>query len=75
MKGIKMRTTGSPIEVSLYKNWGAGAIPIAWSEIYTSVQQRVVDGYYNQPIFTVKAKLHEVSKYFTFIGQSLRHCD
>jgi TRAP-type C4-dicarboxylate transport system substrate-binding protein len=70
MKGIKMRTTGSPIEVSLYKNWGAGAIPIAWSEIYTSVQQRVVDGYYNQPIFTVKAKLHEVSNYFTFIGQS-----
>ena len=70
MEGIKMRTTGSPIEVSLYKAWGAGAIPIAWSEIYTSVQQRVVDGFYNQPIFTVKAKLHEVSDYYTFVGQS-----
>lgn len=70
MKGLKMRTTGSPIEVSLYKNWGAGAIPIAFSEVYTALQQGVVDGMYNQPIFTVKPKFEEIIKYYTFVGQS-----
>ncbi len=70
MKGLKMRTTGSPIEVSLYKTWGAGAIPIAFSEVYTALQQGVVDGMYNQPIFTVKPKFEEIIKYYTFVGQS-----
>ncbi len=70
MKGLKMRTTGSPIEISLYKTWGAGAIPVAFSELYTAMQQGVVDGHYNQPIFTTKPKFEEIIKYFTFVGQS-----
>jgi tripartite ATP-independent transporter DctP family solute receptor len=69
-KGLKMRTTGSPVEVALFKSWGTSAIPIAWSECYTALQQGVVDGHYVPPMYAVLSKLHEVSAYITFISQS-----
>jgi TRAP-type C4-dicarboxylate transport system substrate-binding protein len=70
-KGIKIRTTGAPVEVALFKAWGASAIPIAWSELYTALQQKVVDAHYNQPLHTYKvAKFHEIIKYYTFVTQS-----
>lgn len=69
--GLKMRSTGSPVEVALMKAWGTGAVPVAWSELYSALDQGVVDGYYVQPIQTYfTAKFHEVAKYYTMIGQS-----
>ncbi len=70
-KGLKIRTTGAPVEVALFKAWGASAVPVAWSELYTAMQQKVVDGHYNQPVHTYKVgKFHEIIKYFTFVTQS-----
>lgn len=71
MKGIKMRTTGSPVEVALFRAWGASAVPVAWSETYTSLQQGVIDAHYNQPQHTfMVGRLGEVIDYYSMIGQS-----
>lgn len=47
---LKIRTTGSDIEMALFKVWGIGATPMAWQELYTGLQQGTVDGVYPGPI-------------------------
>ncbi|QNB46030.1 extracellular solute-binding protein [Thermanaerosceptrum fracticalcis] len=70
IKGMKFRTTGSPIEVSLFKEWGVAATPMNFNELYTSLQQGVVDGMYGHPIGTYYNKLCEVTKYCTIVDIS-----
>jgi TRAP-type C4-dicarboxylate transport system substrate-binding protein len=44
MAGMKVRTTNSPIEIADFEAFGALPTAIAWAEVYTSLQQKVVDG-------------------------------
>ena len=37
MKGLKWRTTKSPVEFMLVKNWGATPTPYDWSQLYLSL--------------------------------------
>ncbi len=71
MEGIKFRVMQSPVFVKTVEALGAKAIPIAWTEVYTSLQTGVIDGQEN-PIATIVfvGKLHEVQKYFTMDGHT-----
>ncbi|MDR2174633.1 MAG: TRAP transporter substrate-binding protein [Synergistaceae bacterium] len=51
-KGLRIRVMDSPLLISQYTAWGATAVPIAYSELYNSLQQNVVDGQEN-PIQTI----------------------
>lgn len=62
LKGMKIRTTGAKTEVAVLKAWGARPTPIDWGEVYTSLQQGVVDGTYNQYLWSYLPKFHEVCK-------------
>ena len=64
MKGLKFRGM-DPGQVAFYKALGAGGIPIAWTEVYTSLQTGVVDGQMNPPAIIIWGKLYEVQKYLT----------
>jgi len=44
LKGLKIRVQESPYMVQLVKLTGASPTPIAWGELYTSLQQGVIDG-------------------------------
>ena len=68
MKGLKWRTTKSPVEFMLVKNWGAVPTPYDWSQLYQGLQSGVVEGQYVATPWQHVAKLHEVAKYFTEIG-------
>ena len=68
MKGLKWRTTKSPVEFMLVKNWGAVPTPYDWSQLYSGLQSGVVEGQYVASPWQEVAKLHEVAKYFTEIG-------
>tara|TARA_B110000003_G_scaffold203451_1_gene202191 strand:- start:538 stop:1578 length:1041 start_codon:yes stop_codon:yes gene_type:complete len=68
MKGLKWRTTKSPVEFMLVKNWGAVPTPYDWSQLYQGLQSGVVEGQYVASPWQHVAKLHEVAKYFTEIG-------
>jgi len=69
-KGLKIRVMESPVYMTLVKSLGAAPTPIAWTETYTALQQKVADGQEN-PISTIKyAKLNEVQKYLTLDGHT-----
>jgi C4-dicarboxylate-binding protein DctP len=68
MKGLKIRSMNSPLFVELISNTGASATPIAWRELYTSLQTGVVDGQENSIATFLTPKLEEVQKYITLDG-------
>ena len=65
MKGLKIRTMTVPLHMAIIKALGASPTPIAWSEVYTSLQTGVVDGQMNPISIINMAKFYEVQKYAT----------
>lgn len=67
LKGVHVRVPKNEIMLATYEAWGSPAVPMAWSETFTALQQKVVDGQDN-PYITVSAmKFYEVQKYVTNI--------
>jgi len=66
--GLKFRTTASPLEVELIRNWGGNATPMAFTETYNALANGVVDGIHVQPIWTYNFRMHEVLKYGTEVA-------
>lgn len=65
MKGMKIRVQNIPIHVEMVKALGASATPIAWAELYNSLQTGVVDGQENAPYTMLLANLQQVQKFYT----------
>lgn len=67
LKGVVVRVPKNEIMIETYKAWGIDPTPMAWSETFAALQQKVVDGQDN-PYMTVYAmKFDEVQKYVTNI--------
>lgn len=64
MKGLKLRTLPSPIYVKAVELMGASPTPMAFGEVYTSLQTGVIDGYEHDANTTLMQKFFEVTKYF-----------
>ena len=63
--GLKFRSTQSPLEIELVKNWGGNPTPLAWTETYNALKNGLVDGFHVQPIWTYLFNMYEVLKYAT----------
>ncbi len=63
LKGLKTRTTDSPIEVAVARSLGMIPAPLAWGDTYTALQQGTVDAEGNNWEHLVTAKHVEVLKY------------
>ena len=63
MEGLKIRTPDQPIFVSTIKAMGATPVPMAFPEVYLSLQQGVIDGEENAPATIITNKFYEVQKY------------
>src|SRR5258706_5106002 len=62
---LKIRTIQNPLYVEMLNALGANAVPMAFTELYTALETRAVDGQEN-PYSTVEAsKFYEVQKYFS----------
>lgn len=70
LKGLKIRVMETPLYVTMVKSLGALPTPIAWPEVYTSLQQGVVDGEENPVGTIIQAKFAEVQKYLTLDGHT-----
>ncbi len=67
LNGLVIRVPKNEIMIACYQAWGVNPTPMAWSETFTALQQKVVDGQDN-PFATVSAmKFYEVQKYITTI--------
>lgn len=70
MKGLKIRVMETPLYIIMVKALGASPTPISWPEVYTALQQKVVDGQEN-PVGTIlQAKFNEVQKYLILDGHT-----
>jgi tripartite ATP-independent transporter DctP family solute receptor len=65
MAGLKFRTMENPGHIKMISLLGSSAAPIAWLELYTSLQTGVIDGQMNPLPTILIAKLQEVQKYVT----------
>lgn len=57
LKGMKIRTIESTLQVQLCKVLGVSSTPIPWPEVYTSLQTGVIDGIKHTPGVIVNYKL------------------
>ncbi|MGI6854282.1 TRAP transporter substrate-binding protein [Mesorhizobium sp. 1B3] len=63
--GLKLRVVQSPLFIDLFNTLGANAVPLPFPELYSALEQKVVDGQEN-PLATVDAmKFHEVQTYLS----------
>lgn len=65
MKGLKIRVQAVPVMIELVKSLGGSPTPISWGELYSAMQQGVVDGQENPPGLIYDSKFYEVQKYLT----------
>lgn len=65
LEGLKIRVMQSPTAINLVKSFGAAPTPISWGELYTSLQQGVVDGAENNLPSFYSSKHYEVCKHFS----------
>jgi len=65
LKGLKIRVQESPMAFALIRAFGASATPISFGELYTALQQGVVDGAENNPPSLHLARHYEVCKFYT----------
>jgi tripartite ATP-independent transporter DctP family solute receptor len=65
LKGLKIRVMESVTAVDMVKALGGSPTPISWGELYTSLQQGVVDGAENNPPSFFLSRHYEVCKYYS----------
>jgi tripartite ATP-independent transporter DctP family solute receptor len=65
LKGLKIRVMNNQMSINLVTALGGSATPMAYGELYTAIQQGVVDGAENNPPSFVGSNHYEVSKYYT----------
>jgi len=69
VKGLKIRVMQSPVMVDTINALGGQGIPMAFGELYSALQQGVVDGAENAPNYFFTQKHYEVCKYFSHTEQ------
>ena len=65
LKGRKIRVMNSQTAVRMIEAMGGSATPIAWGELYTALQQGVVDGAENNPPVFFLSRHYETAKYYS----------
>ena len=68
LKGLKMRTMENPIHIEAYRQFGILPTPMAFTEVFTALQQGTVDGQENPLSVITAAKLEQVQKYLSLTG-------
>ncbi len=65
LKGMKIRVMSNQMAVDMVNAMGASATPMAYGELYSALEQGVVDGAENNPPSLVTSRHYEIAKYYT----------
>lgn len=63
--GLKIRVIQSPIYIETFNALGANSVPMPFTEVYTALEQKIIDGQENPFSVIETSKLNEVQKYLT----------
>lgn len=70
MKGLKIRVMNNKVYVEMMKSLGASPTPMAFSELYSAMQQGTVDGQENPSAHIFTKRFYEVQKYASKTGHA-----
>lgn len=68
LRGIKFRVLQSPIYIEMYRSLGGNAVPMAWAETFTAVQQGAIDGLEIPLGIIDQNRYYEVTRYLSLTG-------
>jgi tripartite ATP-independent transporter DctP family solute receptor len=63
--GVKYRVMQNPVFIDMFNALGGSAVPMAWGETFTAVQQGTIDGLELPLAFIDSLKVYEVTKYLS----------
>ena len=70
LKGLKIRVMQSQPLIDTINAFGAVAIPMSQSEVYTALQTKLIDGWENNEPTVLSFNMQEVCKYFSYTRHS-----
>jgi tripartite ATP-independent transporter DctP family solute receptor len=65
LKGLKVRTLESNMAINMIKSFGSSPTPVSYGELYTALQQGIVDGAENNPPSLYTSRHYEVCKFYS----------
>lgn len=68
LKGLKLRTMENKVHMAAFKTLGADPTPMAMSEVFTSLQNKTIDGQENPIPIIYTNHMEEVQKYVSLTG-------
>jgi TRAP-type transport system periplasmic protein len=68
LRGVKIRTMENVVHMDAFSALGAGPIPMVWGEVYTSLQQGVIDAQENPITVIYTNALWEVQDFVALTG-------
>ena len=73
LKGLKIRLPEIPAMVASWRAMGANPTPMAWSEVYTGLEQNVIEAQENPVPFIYGGRIHEVQKYIAMTDHKFEY--
>ncbi len=70
LKGIKIRLMQNPVFIATFESLGSLTTATPWSELYSALQQNVVDAQENPVANIYNGKLYEVQEYLSFTAHT-----
>jgi tripartite ATP-independent transporter DctP family solute receptor len=70
VKGVKYRVMQNPVYIAMFSSLGGNAVPMAWAETFTAVQQGAIDGLEIPPTVIDQNKLFEVTKFMSLTNHT-----
>ncbi len=67
-EGLRMRSADNPIQIKAWRSIGAVPVPLAWGEIYSSLQQNLIDGQESALSSMIIERFFEVQDYVSLTG-------
>ena len=62
IKGLKVRVMANPVALETWKTLGSNAVPMAFSEVFTALEIKAIDGQENPLVHMYANKMQEVQK-------------
>jgi tripartite ATP-independent transporter DctP family solute receptor len=70
VSGVKFRVMQNPVYISMFSSMGGNAVPMAWGETFTAVQQGAIDGLEIPLAIIDQAKMYEVTKFLSITNHT-----
>ena len=65
INGLKVRVMANPVAIETWKTLGANATPMAFSEVFTALEIKAIDGQENPLVHMYANKMQEVQKFIS----------